>query len=356
MKAFESLLVGTTDGVRRYAGNGVFTHFALQGKEVTCMAAAGGTIYVGLNAQGVARSLDGGKTFVESGPLGAKVVSVAPDPHKAGRVYAGCQPPQVLVSEDGGESWTRLVDLMTVPGAEEWEIPIRDFDHKVTSSSVGDGAAVWTLVVDPHRANRIIAGVEVGGLVVTEDGGKTWTAQLIGDTPDAHFVCMHPTEPEVTLVSTGFSRFTSERGVFRYGEKAGMHRSTDNLRTFERVWLDDPEPQYTRALCIDPRAPYTPTVAVRSSYVQKSNPNGERRAQLKQSFDGGKSWVNIGSGITASYTEEFSAVLPSPQGEGDVFVGTDRGTVFHVTAKVLQWDQLGHVGAPVTALLNMGAS
>jgi len=346
-----TLFIGTHKGLLLVEGSEKKTHLWPECAVTSLACGKSGEIVVGLGAQGVGISQDGGRTWRRSVPLGTAVVSVAVDPHGSGRMYAGCQPPRVLVSDDTGVTWDLLQDFADLPGTQDWEIPVRDFNKKEVSESAGEGSAIWSLVLDPCRVGRIIAGVEVGGLVVSEDGGSNWTVGLVGDTPDTHTICLHPEDSSLSLISTGFSRFTDKPGVFSYSETGGVYRSNDMMATFSSVWPLDPEPQYARAMCIDRRAPYAATVGVRSSYVQKSNPKGLRRAQLKQSRDGGVTWVNIGDGPFASYGEEFSAVIPAPSAANNVFVGTEGGRVFHVDAAVLEWTFVIDAGAGITALL-----
>jgi len=353
-----TLLIGTHNGLLVVAENETQTyktqtHLWPECAVTTLARGAAGEVVAGLGAHGVAVSQDGGRTWRRSGPLAATVVSVAIDPHGSGRIVAGCQPPCVLVSDDAGTRWQLLKDFADLPEARAWEIPVRDPNKNVVSESAGEGAAIWSLVLDPHRPSRIIAGVEVGGLVVSDDGGSTWTVSLVGDTPDPHTICLHPVDANLALISTGFSRFTDQPGVFSYAETGGVYRSTDAMASFSSVWPHDPEPQYTRAMCIDARAPHAATVAVRSSYVQKSNPKGLRRAQLKQSRDAGTTWVNLGDGPFASYGEEYSAVVPAPSAANDVYVGTEGGRVFHVDAGLLAWTFVIDAGAGVTTLLSL---
>ena len=350
MQHTDALLVGTRNGLL-IDRQGTRTQ-VWPGCAVTCLARGeAGVVVAGLGAHGVGISLDRGTTWREPVPLGPPVVSVAIDPHRPGRLYAGCQPPRVFVSEDQGGSWRLLKDFADLPGTEHWEIPLRDPAKRVVSESAGEGAAIWNLLVDPRRPGRLIAGVEVGGLVISDDGGDAWSIRLVGGTPDPHAICLHPVDPDVALVSTGFSRFTAQRGVFGYGETGGVYRSTDGMLSFTSVWPVDPEPQYTRVMCMDPRPPHAATVGVRSSYVQKSNPRGLRRSQLKQSRDAGRTWVNLGDGPYASYDHEFSAVTAAPSAPNDVIVGTENGQLFHVDAALLEWTPLGTVEGPVTALL-----
>jgi photosystem II stability/assembly factor-like uncharacterized protein len=83
-----------------------------------------------------------------------QVWSLALDPRAPGTLYAGCRPLALLRSEDGGASWESLPLTLPVDAP-------RPHTPRVT-----------TIVVE-H--DRLWCGVEVGGVFVSEDGGKHWS-------------------------------------------------------------------------------------------------------------------------------------------------------------------------------------
>lgn len=342
------LLAGTSKGLFRVSAGG--TSQLGTSKPVSGLAARGEVIVMALGAAGILASHDGGVTWSSSHDLPLDPVSVEFDPHRPSRVYAGTKPAGILVSEDAGRSWMLLKDFRELPGTELWEIPERDPSKKVTSAASGEGAAVWVVRADPHRPGRIVAGVEVGGLVVTEDGGRSWKIAQVGDSPDPHDIVIHPADPDVIVVSTGYSRFTDEPGVFAYSPTGGVYRSADRGETFVNVWENPEDPQYTRLMACDAREPYAITVCARSSYVQPNNPGGERRADLRQSRDKGRTWTSLGEGEFCRYGEEFSAVVADPQNPGSVYVGTENGRLFHVQGPG-QWREVGSLEGRINGLV-----
>jgi photosystem II stability/assembly factor-like uncharacterized protein len=101
------------------------------------------------------------------------------------RLYAGTHPAHLYVSEDdGGErtdgsrtssgasdgrTWRELSGLQDLPSRDEWHTP----RHR-------DEAHVRSLGAHPDAPERVIAGIEVGGVHVSDDAGETWTERRRG--------------------------------------------------------------------------------------------------------------------------------------------------------------------------------
>ncbi|MFC4550908.1 MULTISPECIES: WD40/YVTN/BNR-like repeat-containing protein [Halorussus] len=159
------------------------------------------------------------------------------------RIYAGTRPTHVFVSEplpaasDGGLGpleWRELDGFTDLPSREEWGVPRHD-----------DVAQVRSLCTDPDAPNRVVAGVEPGGVHVSDDGGETWEERRDGVHDDIHELhCVSATE------------YVAATGV-------GLYHTEDAGRSWRR--LDDEVPQryfrasrlhdgvlYTSAACVPP--------------------------------------------------------------------------------------------------------
>ncbi|MBC8792527.1 MAG: hypothetical protein C6Y20_13080 [Tagaea sp. CACIAM 22H2] len=346
------LFVGTGSGLFRTDGRG--GHVRTLDAPIFGIAVAGRRIACATGARGIAVSADEGTSWNLGADLGYEAVSVAFDPANHDNLVAGARPAAIFASADGGGNWRLLKDFRDLPGTAHWEIPELDPTKKVTSVATGGGAAAWAVRFDPARPGRIVVGVEVGGLVITENGGRDWRITEVGDSPDPHDILLCPGDPDTIVVSTGYSRFTDKVGVFRYSPTGGVYVSHDAGRSFRNMWENPDDPQYTRLMCCDPRPPYAMTVCIRSSYVQPNNPSGERRADLRQSADGGRTWRSVASGTFASFSEEYSAVVPDPENAGDVYVSTEKGRLFRVDAAGREWRELPGFGERINCLAALG--
>ena len=94
---------------------------------------------------------------------------------------------------------------------------------------------------------RIYAAVEVGGVLASEDNGKTWhlvegsdgkpDLDFDSDTlihPDVHSITVHPSSSDLITAATG----------------GGLYRSTDGGKSWKNIYRC-----YIRAVWVDPADP-----------------------------------------------------------------------------------------------------
>ena len=181
----ERLYGATGDSVARLdAPAGAWSvQVSLDGSGAQCLAvdpADGDTLYVGLRDGGVRRSSDGGQTWIDCRLPSPQVFSVAVSAAD-GTVYAGTEPSALYRSDDRGESWRELEGLLELPSRPTWSFPPRPWTSHVR----------W-IAPSPHDADVVLAGIELGGLMRSTDGGETWQDQRPGSQPDVHSLAWHP--------------------------------------------------------------------------------------------------------------------------------------------------------------------
>ncbi|WP_226012465.1 WD40/YVTN/BNR-like repeat-containing protein [Halomicrobium salinisoli] len=136
-------------------------------------------------------------------------VGASPD----GTLYAGTRPAHVYAASpddeglsDGRLDWRELDGFQELPSRDGWRLPRHD-----------DVAQVRDLHVHPAAPDRVVAGVEVGAVHVSRDGGETWTERRDGIDDDVHE--LHLVGPEEFVAATGH----------------GLFRSTDAGRSWMRL-------------------------------------------------------------------------------------------------------------------------
>ncbi|WP_306055623.1 WD40/YVTN/BNR-like repeat-containing protein [Natronococcus wangiae] len=125
---------------------------------------------------GLYRSMDDGQTWENLGVPQEEVYSVVAS-SDGERFYAGTHPAHLYVSTDSGATWDELEGFQNLPSRDEWHTP----RHR-------NEAHVRSLGVHPETPDRVIAGVEVGGVHISEDQGETWTERHDGVHDDVHHV------------------------------------------------------------------------------------------------------------------------------------------------------------------------
>jgi photosystem II stability/assembly factor-like uncharacterized protein len=151
----------------------------LEGVGVQCVAASGERVLVGTQGNGLLVSADGGTGFDRVELPEADVLSVAISAAD-GALYAGTEPSRLFVSRDRGP-WTELEALQDIPSRDRWSFPPRPWTHHVR----------W-IAPDPHHAERLLVGIELGGVMYTEDGGASFADHRRGAKLDAHSLSWHP--------------------------------------------------------------------------------------------------------------------------------------------------------------------
>jgi photosystem II stability/assembly factor-like uncharacterized protein len=181
-------------------------------------------IAVGTRGAGVWESDDGGDTWTDTELPADDVFSVAYGPD--GALYAGCEPSALHVRRDGAP-WRELAALRELPSAPTWSFPPRPWTSHVR----------W-IAPSPHDPQLVLVGIELGGLMRSEDGGETWADHRPGAQRDVHALAWHPSEPGHAYEAAG----------------GGAAWSRDGGETWSPA-DDGRDRHYTWALAVDPADP-----------------------------------------------------------------------------------------------------
>jgi photosystem II stability/assembly factor-like uncharacterized protein len=148
------------------------------------------------------------------------------DPKKPELIYAGSEHSGLFFTTDGGTEWRRanpnvpkmmLFSVLALPGTvmvgtipaavyrkngQGWE-ELEGVRRLSAGANFPPSPELQSrtryLAADPEDPARLYAGIEVGGLLVSDDGGKSWHAAVSGLTdPDVHEVL--PSEKTAGLV------------------------------------------------------------------------------------------------------------------------------------------------------------
>lgn len=171
-----SLLAGTTDGVYRIEGRQVGSAERVldAGRVLRVRRFDGVDGVFAATKTGLYRSRNGGDAWTNLGVPREETYSVL---GANGRLYAGTHPAHLYVSTDDGESWRELDDFQELPSRDAWHTP----RHR-------DEAHVRSLGAHPDAPDRVVAGVEVGGVHLSDDRGETWAERKDGVHDDVHHV------------------------------------------------------------------------------------------------------------------------------------------------------------------------
>jgi hypothetical protein len=177
-------------------------------------------------------SLDGGDSWQRAALPEEDVFSVAISAAD-GALYAGTEPSRLFSSRDG-ERWEELEALQDIPSRPRWSFPPRPWTHHVR----------W-IAPDPHRAERLLVGIELGGLMYSDDDGATFTDHRPGAKRDTHSVAWHPEREGFAYQAAGDGAAISHDGGLTW-------QSADQGRDLPYCWalapdLANPESWYVSA-------------------------------------------------------------------------------------------------------------
>jgi photosystem II stability/assembly factor-like uncharacterized protein len=219
------LFVATGDAVVRVAHGQAKP--VLQASGAQCVAVDARNperVLAGCREGGLFETEDGGTTWHDAELPSEDVFSVAYGPAD-GAAYAGCEPSALWVRHNGG--WEELAALRELPSSPTWSFPPRPWTSHVR----------W-VAPSPHDAGVVLAGIELGGLMRTVDGGASWQDHRPGAQRDVHSLAWHPTEVGRAYEAAG-------------GGSAWSH---DNGDSWEAVDAGR-DRHYTWALAVDPADP-----------------------------------------------------------------------------------------------------
>ena len=122
------------------------------------------------NGQGVIRSKDGGATWERTGLSEGMATDLvfAQD----GSIYLSMHPSDLYRSRDNGDTWEVVAREITN------QVELIEFDPDLPSP------ALISLAIDPMEAGKLYAGFYRGGVMVSTNGGTTWTVSSAGLNPE----------------------------------------------------------------------------------------------------------------------------------------------------------------------------
>jgi hypothetical protein len=174
--------IGISRAVRRADGRWSTEHIATPGaaKSLVADPSSPQRAFAG-TTDGVLRSENGGYTWTAAGLTGRDVRAIAVSPVQSHVVYAGTRPVGLYLSRDGGDSWSELAALRRVARRRAFFSPA-EWPPIPYVSAIAPSAVF---------AGRIVVGFEVGGVVVSDDGGASWRVGR-GAIYDCHSLAAHP--------------------------------------------------------------------------------------------------------------------------------------------------------------------
>ncbi len=305
------VLVGTARGVvtiERAGGGWRVAAQALTDKHIGAILIEpeSGTIFAGAYKDGsVWASTDGGDTWQrrDNGLSETNIYSLEAatvDGHV--RLYCGTEPAKLFVSDDLGASWSEMPGLRDVPTVDSWSFP--GPPHVAHAKHIS---------FDPRNARTMYVSIEVGGLLRSDDAGRTWH-DVPGMYEDVHRLLISPSDPRRMYVSGG----------------AGLWLSDDAGETWQNTTDHDHEiGGYPDQLLYDPKDPDLMFVAAAQDTPGAWGRTHFAGARIARSRDAGRTWEVLTHGLPDRMQGNIEAMsLDSSGGVVTLFAATTAGEVY----------------------------
>ena len=266
-------------------------------------------VYAGTQGQGVFRSTDGGQNWQPAGLAGVIVKSLAASPHAPGVVYAGTKtPPLIYRTADAGAHWEELRGFRRVSGRWWWRSPA---EPPFT-------AYVLALALSPADPNVVLAGVELGAVLRSSDGGETWSNHRKGAGRDCHQLSFHPRQANWAYQAHGGGpAWSQDAGLTFTGTRQGLDR-----RYCINVAADAGRPDTLYAVV-------APMLKAHGS---------DSQAVVARSTGGG-AWQRLGGGLPGLF-KQLPLLAADPALPGHVYVAERSGVVWHSDDCGNTWQRL----------------
>ena len=303
------LLLATEKGLVICERDGDDWHETTRGltdHQVTSVTAREGVILAGTK-KGVFRSDDEGQTWEEAsnGLTTRHVRWMAHHPDVSDLTFAGTEPANIFISHDFGDSWRACPEVGELRDKHKWFLP-----YSPEAGCIRGFA---------FHGSHIYAAAEVGGALVSDDNGETWSLAKGSDGkpsfgsppelfihPDVHSIEVHPSSPDLVYAPTG----------------GGFYRSHDGGKIWKILYEC-----YCRAVWVDPND---------SEHLILSPADGvDRNGRIEESKDGGESWSMASNGLQVPWrrgmVERFLQV------EDELFAVLSNGQLLIVSLSAMEW-------------------
>jgi photosystem II stability/assembly factor-like uncharacterized protein len=319
------IVVGTDSGIYRFSlegGKWSPQGSALDGVSVFGLASdptKPGHVLAGARETGIFESFDSGETWEQTAfDVDPWSIDVAPD----GTAYAGTRPSAVYYRPPGGE-WGPLNTLEDQPAYGSWTFPTAP--HLPNIRDVG---------FSPSDPNTLYAAVEVGGLLVSTNGGASWDNFRESVHQDIHSITVAPGEEDVIYAATG----------------RGFYRSFNAGRQWEPA-CEGLEGIYLVPIVANTEDPHTLMTAAtngRPRYWRTRDSGAE--AVIYRSKDGGSRWAPAMNGLPEQLTGAVEGLAVDRANPGAVYAATQDGHVYASGSFGDEWVEVANGLPPAHAV------
>ncbi|HMO08663.1 MAG TPA: exo-alpha-sialidase [Paracoccaceae bacterium] len=265
-------------------------------------------------------------------PFGRDFAQVWSLAHAHGRLWAGTKPAQLVASDDGGATWTRMQGLTDHPSSDSWQ-------------PGAAGLTLHTIVPHPEDPARLWVAISAAGVFATEDGGATWDRRNRLSNAEGCGHHDHPAAPrdgETGHCVHNMMRAGGAPGDILWQQNHhGVFRSRAGGRSWDDVTAGLPSTFGFPIRC-HPRDPDTAwTLPLNGDMAGRYPPDAA--AAVWRTRDGGASWHPLRRGLPQQgcfFTVLRQAMAGDAADPAGLYFGTNSGSVFASRDEGETWDEI----------------
>lgn len=296
-------------------------------------------IFAGTRGDGLYRSDDMGQGWERLGEalLSDKIRALALDPSDPNTIYVGSEPPALWKSEDGGESWRELAGVRQLASERRWSYPVAAIEPHIRS-----------IVIDKNNPKKICLAAQVGGLLLSEDGGESWSDVRHPIDMDVHSLTIDPNDSALLYAATGGGENFPDPTPSPKGRP--LYRSCDGGKSWQSI-TDGVSRSYAVPVRVHPKNSQVLYLGVAQEPppVWRDRPTKANGAILR-SVDGGVSWQQLEGGFPCPFESMVECIEFDPDQPDNVFLGTggegaryiklDKGEIFRSINRGDSWEKI----------------
>ena len=296
-------------------------------------------IFAGARGGGLYRSDDMGEHWERLGAdlLSDKIRALGLDPSDPDTIYVGTEPPALWKSADGGASWREIAGVARLAGERRWTYPVPVIQPHIRS-----------IAIDKDNPKKICLAAQVGGLMLSEDGGESWSDVRYPIDMDVHTVIFDPVNGALLYAATGGGDNFPNPTPPPKGRP--LYRSCDGGRNWESI-TDGVSRTYAVPVRVHPKNSQILYLGAAQEppplWLDRST---KANGAILRRVDGGVSWQQLEGGFPTPFESMVECIEFDPDQPDHVFVGTggegaryiklDKGEIYRSINRGDSWEKI----------------